>query len=231
MSTQGGENMEKQYTTADRLRYLMEKRSLKQTDILAASKPFCKKYDIKLSKSDLSQFVSGKVKPGQEKMTILALTLNVSEAWLLGLDVPMERQQELSSNVTAVEFFQKIPLVGQIACGTPILAEENITDYVDVPGHIRADYALTCKGDSMINAGIRDGDIVYIRQQAQVENGQIAAVMVGQDEATLKRVYMENGVVTLNAENSAYTPKVFVGEEANQIHVLGLAVAFLHHLV
>ena len=191
--------MEKQYTTADRLRYLMEKRSLKQTDILAASKPFCKKYDIKLSKSDLSQFVSGKVKPGQEKMTILALTLNVSEAWLLGLDVPMERQQELPSNVTAVEFFQKIP--------------------------------LTCKGDSMINAGIRDGDIVYIRQQAQVENGQIAAIMVGQDEATLKRVYMENGVVTLNAENSAYTPKVFVGEEANQIHVLGLAVAFLHHLV
>lgn len=138
---------------------------------------------------------------------------------------------DLPSNVFPIENFKKVPLIGTIACGTPILAEENITDYIDAPGHIRADFALTCKGDSMINAGINDGDIVYIRKQQTVENGQIAAVMVGEDEATLKRFYLVDGVVTLNAENPAYPPKVFVGEEAAQIHVIGLAVAFLHHMV
>ena len=223
--------MEKRYTTSDRLHQLMDERNLKQTDILAAAQPFCKKYGIKLNKSDLSQFVSGKVKPGQEKLTILGLALNVSESWLIGLDVPMERQSLIPDNVIRIESFQKVPLVGQIACGTPILAEENIEDYIDAPGHIHADYALTCKGDSMINAGINDGDIVYIRKQEVVENGQIAAVMVGEDEATLKRFYLVDGVVTLNAENPAYPPKVFVGEEAAQIHVIGLAVAFLHHMV
>lgn len=138
---------------------------------------------------------------------------------------------ELPTNVIPVQVFSKIPLIGQIACGAPILAEENIEDYIDAPGHIHADYALTCKGDSMINAGINDGDIVYIRKQETVENGQIAVVMVGEDEATLKRFYLVDGVVTLNAENPAYPPKVFVGEEAAQIHVIGLAVAFLHHMV
>lgn len=138
---------------------------------------------------------------------------------------------DLPNNVVPIENFRKVPLIGTIACGTPILAEENIEGYIDAPGHIHADYALTCKGNSMINAGIKDGDIVYIHKQETVENGQIAAVMVGQDEATLKRFYADNGVVTLNAENPAYPPKTFVGEEAAQIHVLGLAVAFLHHMV
>lgn len=125
----------------------------------------------------------------------------------------------------------QIPLVGDIACGTPILAEENITDYVDLPGHIRADFALTCRGDSMIGAGIQDGDIVYIRHQETVENGQIAAVLVGSEEATLKRFYRSNNAVTLNAENPSYAPMVFVGEEAAQIRILGLAIAFTHPIV
>lgn len=123
---------------------------------------------------------------------------------------------------------QKVPLVGQIACGTPILAEQNITDYVDLPGHIRADFALTCKGESMIGAGIRDGDVVYIRQQAEVENGQIAAVMVGDEEATLKRFYLEDGVIQLVSENPTIPPKVFIGEAISQIRVVGLAVAYTH---
>ena len=140
-------------------------------------------------------------------------------------------RSDLPLNVIPVKNMQKIPLIGQIACGTPILAEENITDYIDAPGHIRADFALTCKGDSMINAGIKDGDVVYIRQQPSVENGEIAAVMVGDDEATLKRFYFVDNVITLNAENPAYLPMSFVGEEVSKIRVIGLAVAFLHHIV
>lgn len=70
----------------------MDQRGLKQADILRLAQPYCEKYKIKLGKSDLSQFVNGKVEPGQWKITILSLALNVSEAWLMGLDVPMERQ-------------------------------------------------------------------------------------------------------------------------------------------
>lgn len=78
--------------TATRLQTLMDQRGLKQADILRLARPYCEKYKIKLGKSDLSQFVNGKVEPGQWKITILSLALNVSEAWLMGLDVPMERQ-------------------------------------------------------------------------------------------------------------------------------------------
>lgn len=79
-------------STAERLRQIMDERNLKQTDILTLTKPYCEKYDIKIGKSDLSQYVNGKVVPGQWKLTILGLALNVSEAWLMGLDVPMERK-------------------------------------------------------------------------------------------------------------------------------------------
>lgn len=78
-------------TTAERLKYLMESRGLKQADIVRMAQPYCEKYRIKLGKGDMSQYVSGKVKPAQWKLTILGLALNVSEAWLMGLDVPMKR--------------------------------------------------------------------------------------------------------------------------------------------
>lgn len=82
----------KKFTTAQRLEQIMQKRNMRQVDILAASVPFCQKYGVKLGKNDLSQYVSGKVEPGQEKLTILGLALNVSEAWLMGYDVPAERE-------------------------------------------------------------------------------------------------------------------------------------------
>ena len=139
-------------------------------------------------------------------------------------------KSSLPSNISPLPNMQKVPLVGSIACGTPILAEENITDYIDLPGHIRADYALTCRGDSMINAGIRDGDVVYIRKQDTVDNGQIAAVLIDdmETEATLKRFYFVNGKITLVAENSAYPPMVYDGEDAATVHIVGLAVAYTH---
>ena len=131
-------------------------------------------------------------------------------------------------NITPLPEMKKIPLVGQIACGLPILAEENIEDYIDLPTHIHADYALTCKGESMINAGIQDGDVVYIRKQAEVENGQIAAVRVDCEDATLKRFYYDGSAVQLIAENPKFPPQVFAGENINRIKVIGLAVAYTH---
>jgi len=179
------------------------------------------------SPSTVYRYENGEInKMGIDKLKPIAEAINTSPAYLMG----WEDEETLPANVSRIEPMQRIPLVGQIACGMPILAEQNVEDYVDLPGHIRADFALTCKGESMIGAGIRTGDIVYIRKQEEVENGQIAAVMVGGDEATLKRVYTKPGVVQLVAENPNIAPAVFIGKEAEQIHIIGLAVAYTHVL-
>lgn len=179
--------------------------------------------DLAFPFSTVSDWVHGKKYPRMDKVQALADYFGIMKSHLTEEDIP-----PLPSNITPLPKMKKIPLVGQIACGTPILAEQNITDYIDLPSHINADYALLCKGDSMINIGIIDGDVVYIRQQQEVENGQVAAVMVGDNEATLKRFYYEDGIVQLVAENSTIPPKVYVGEAINQVHVIGLAVAYTH---
>ena len=119
----------------------------------------------------------------------------------------------------------KVPLLGAIACGEPILAAENVEGDVEVPEHVRADFALRCKGDSMINARIFDGDIVYIRQQPTVDDGQIAAVLIG-EEATLKRVRLYPDHVVLEPENPLYRPHSYWNEDMNTVRILGKAVAF-----
>lgn len=121
---------------------------------------------------------------------------------------------------------KKVPLVGTIACGTPTTAVENIEDYIDMSEDIHADFALRCKGDSMINARIFDGDIVYIRQQPDVDNGEIAAVLID-DEATLKRVFKHKDSLELRAENPTFPPLYYEGSELETIRILGKAVAFL----
>ena len=88
----------KKLTTADRLKYLMEVRHLRQVDILRAIEPYCREYGVKLERNALSQYVSGKAVPRQDKLTVLGLGLGVSEAWLMGYDVPMERRDELASD-------------------------------------------------------------------------------------------------------------------------------------
>lgn len=174
-----------------------------------------------VSASSVSAWCNGDKMPRMDKIEWIAQRFGVTKSELL-------EETSLPPNVMPLPKMKKVPLVGQIACGTPILAEENITDYIDLPGHIRADYALLCKGDSMVNAGIQVGDIVYIRQQEEVENGQIAAVLVDEDEATLKRFYRMDGKVTLNAENPVHAPLVYVGDEISHVRVIGLAVAFTH---
>lgn len=142
-------------------------------------------------------------------------------------DPAPEENYPLPDNIIPMPRMNTVPLLGVIACGDPILAEENLTGEVSVPEHVTADFALRCQGDSMINARIHDGDIVYIRQQDSVDNGQIAAVLIG-DEATLKRVNFNPATRTLilSPANDAYAPFVFVGEELDRVRILGRAVAF-----
>lgn len=204
--------------THENIKYLREKKGMSQEELAL-------KVGYK-DRSSVAKVEAGLVDLAQSKIAAFAAALSVTPAQLMGLS--NNQQDTLPHNLTFVPQMQKIPLVGAIACGTPILAEENIEDYVDLPSHIHADYALVCKGDSMVNAGIQDGDVVYIRKQEQVENGQIAAVLVGEDEATLKRFYYDGKMVQLVAENPAYPPKVFYGEEMQYIRVIGLAIAYTH---
>ena len=140
-------------------------------------------------------------------------------------DLPIDLVTSTPSNIIPLPELRKVPLIGAIACGAPILAEEHIEGQVDIPAHIHADFALICKGDSMINARIFDGDIVYIRQQETVENGEIAAVLVD-SEATLKRVRLFDDHIILEPENPMYKPLVYWNEEMNTVRILGKAVAF-----
>lgn len=176
----------------------------------------------------ISRYRNGKHEAKQTGVFHLAKALGVPPAWLMGLDVPVENEYSFG-NVVPVPDMNKIPLVGQIARGTPILAEQNIEREVDIPSGIRADFALTCKGDSMIEARIADGDIVYIRQKPEVENGQIAAVLVG-EEATLKRVFVHEDVLQLVPCNSKYQPTVYIRKQLRDVRILGLAVGFTSSL-
>lgn len=186
---------------------------------------------IGVAKSTIQRYEKGTI----EKIKLpvieaIARSLDVDPAWICGKTEKMGKaivlKNTFSSNLLPLEPMDKVPLVGRIACGTPILAEQNIEDYIDLPHHIQADFALICEGDSMINAGIQEGDMVYIKQQEEVENGEIAAVMVGDDEATLKRFYRKGNVVHLIAENPRFQPLVFIGEEMNKVRVIGRAVAY-----
>lgn len=132
-----------------------------------------------------------------------------------------------AANILPMPRFVRKPRLGTIACGRPILAVEDVDEFDDVPEGVDCDFTLKCKGDSMINARIFDGDIVYVKEQPEVENGQIAAVIID-DEATLKKVYYTPGSdrITLRACNPLYADMVYEGETLNQIRILGRAVAF-----
>lgn len=215
--------------TAERLTQLMIERGLKQVDIVEACQPFCEKYGVQIRKNDISQYVHGRVVPGQDKLTILALALNVSEVWLMGYDVPQSKG-DFSEMLSCVDNIYKIetkkfPLFSAIACGEPIFADDSVESYIEAGSNIKADFCVRAKGDSMIGDRIFDGDIVFIKKQPVVENGQIAAVLVG-DSATLKRVVYDRaaGILQLFPSNPAHKIQTYSGDELNQIRILGKAV-------
>jgi repressor LexA len=178
-----------------------------------------------ISKSSISRYIKGDWEGKQGAVYALAKALGVTEAWLMGYDVPMEAEEAPSPIPAGFEPLPEmatIPLVGSIACGTPILAEQNIEARIGVPALWRADFALTCHGNSMA-AMIQDGDIVCIRKQPEVENGEIAAVRIG-EEATLKRFYRQGDTVMLQAENPAFSPLVYTRDQLNEITIEGRVV-------
>lgn len=189
--------------------------------------------ELNLSKSSINMYERGEREPGFETMEAIADTFNVDMDYLYGrTDIKIAEPIQFTSAAVPPGFeplprMVKKPLIGDIACGEPITAEQNIADYVDVPESVHCDFCLRCHGNSMVDAGIQDNDVVYIRAQPEVEDGEIAAVRIG-GEATLKRVYYDGQSLTLMPANSSYRPKTYSGPELENIRIEGKAVGFTH---
>ena len=189
-----------------------------------------------ISKSSLQRYATGETK----KIPIdcieeIARATGVSAKYLMGWEDTQEQDglsilMEKYDNIRPIKL-KRFPLLGEIACGQPIFADEDRESFIMADMDIRADFCLRAKGDSMINARIYDGDVVFIREMPMVDNGDIAAVIID-DEATLKKVYYypDKGKLVLYPENPDYEPFIYVGEELNTIRILGKAVYFMSPL-
>lgn len=169
-------------------------------------------------------YEKGTREPNSETLIKLSRFFGTSIDYLLG-------KQELDSippGFDPLPEMESVPLVGQIACGRPITAEENLKGYVSVPAAWHATFTLTCKGDSM-EPRIKDGDLVAIRKDVEIENGEIAAVRID-DEATLKHVYLHTDYIELRPENPAYPSIIRRKEEMNDVTIEGKAVGLCRGL-
>lgn len=177
-----------------------------------------------VAQSSLSDWENGKTQPSADALFRMCDAMGITPSQLL--DLENNQTITLPTNIIPVKKI-KVPVLGSVACGKPIFADEHLECYVDSINDTHSDFALWAKGDSMINARIYDGDLVFVRQQEQVENGEIAVVLID-DEATLKRVFYDEkkATLTLVAENPKYPPFIYQGEELENIKILGKAVAF-----
>lgn len=177
-----------------------------------------------VSQSTVGGWESGVRRPNVETMKRIAAFFDVTVAYLLDEEPKMPPSSV--ANIFPITK-KRFPLLGEIACGEPIFADENRESYVVSGTDMQADFCLRAKGDSMIGARIMDGDIVFIKEMPIVANGEIAAVIIG-EEATLKRVYFypEKAKLMLVAENPKYEPLMYEGAELNEVRILGKAVAF-----
>ena len=221
--------MENKITVGTRLKQIMNERNIKQVDILTLTLPYQIKYNVRIAKNDLSQYVNDKVEPNQERLYILAKALDVTEPWLMGYDVPMK--PAVAKNIIKVKKTKNIPIIGRIACGEPILADENITDTFPISVDLIPNgdlFFLQASGDSM-EPDIKNNSLVLLRQQDDVENGEIGAVLLnGGEEATLKKVRKLGDTIVLEALNNKYEP-IIVNED-NPARIIGKAIHVINKL-
>ena len=202
-------------TIGEKIKRLREKHGLTLEQVGAA---------VGVGKSTVRKWETGMIaNMRRDKIASLAAALHTTPAYLMGWE---EDETQQYPNIQPIEV-RRFPVLGEIACGQPIAMNDDRELYVTAGAGIRADYVLICHGDSMTGARIYDGDIVFIRRQPSVENGQIAAVGID-DDATLKRVYWypDRGILILKAANPDYEDMIYSGEELDHVHILGLAVAF-----
>ena len=208
-------------TFGEKLRCARKEKKLTQKELASL---------IHAAHNSISNWENDQNKPDPDTIQSLCWALDISPNYLLSPDTPSapsaSTAPSLPDNIIPIPLAKPLPLIGNIACGQPILAAEDVEEMVACPDTVHADFCLRCSGDSMIGCRIMDGDIVYIRQQDDVDDGQIAAILID-DEATLKRVYkIGTDRIELRPENPAFPVLTYSGEELDHIRILGRAVAF-----
>ena len=206
----------------DRLQQAINENNIKPIDL--ANK-------TKLSKSLISGYLNGKYLARQDKLSILANALNVSEAWLMGYDVSMSKQNlKLESNVFPnADSVIEIPVVGKISAGIPLLAVENIVSYAYAPSsQIKQGYTyfyLTVQGDSM-NLKFHEGDIILVQKQSDLENDEIGVILIN-GEATVKKYKNENGLIILQpmSTNPEHQVQIYNPREKD-IEIIGKVISY-----
>ena len=202
-------------TVGDRIRQVRQEQDVTQqelADYIGVSKQAVYKYENNIVTNIPT-----------DKVDAIAKRLKVSPAYLMGWEEqPEPKKPTIPPGFEPMPKMDWVPLVGRIACGTPITAEENVEQMVCVPSRWHSTFTLTCKGDSM-EPRIHDGDLVAIRSQPEVEQGESAAVLIG-DEATLKHVYLHENFIELRPENPAFESIILTKEEMNTVVIEGKAV-------
>lgn len=206
------------------LKMLREERRLSQAKLAEA---------LNISKSAIAMYETDERTPKPEVLEAIADYFNVDMNFLYGKTHIRNSTKELEDLPTNpfCSKTKKVPLIGSISCGKPVYADQYLGGSVQLPDGISADFALTARGDSMVGARICDGDIVFCKTTEMVNNGRIAAVIIG-DEATLKRFYYhkDKNLVILKAENPVYEDLIYQGPEIDKVNVLGEAVALQSRL-
>lgn len=218
-------------TFAQRLREGLDLRGMKQIDLATRSG---------ISKYSISHYLKGDWEGKQDAVYELARVLGVSEAWLMGYDVPSEKgagNTPVKENYESVDWKRRVgaipcnaaqvaPLLGTVRAGLPMYAEENIEEYIPIRQTDGAKYFwLNIRGDSMNAAGMNDGDQILVREQPEVENGEIAVVLVNGDEATVKTFRQEGNLVILTprSSNPVHQPQVY-DLKKTPVRVLGRVI-------
>lgn len=214
---------------ASRLSQALEARGMKAADLSKKTK---------VAEGTISCYINGRYEAKQNRVQVFAEALDVNPAWLMGYDVPMEAERSqpaprpIPKGIATMPEMVNLPVVGKIACGTPILAQQNIETYYQSPKEWRANMFLVCQGDSM-EPFIKDGDMVAIREQQDAETDEIVAVMEldGCDGfATLKKLKKRPDRVELWPLNPEYEPIIYLKEEMNKLQIIGLAVGVIRRI-
>jgi len=200
----------------DRMKEVMLNRNITQSELSKATG---------ITQSSISDWMRGKYLPKQDKVDIIAKALDVTPSYLMGWNSSDDVDLIKIKGIIPLKKLRRIPILGQIACGNPILAEENYIGYFTADDkYLDSDFCLYARGDSMTGAEIDDGDLVFIKKQSDVDDGEIAAVLI-EDEATLKRVYKIADKVQLRADNPNYPPIDLDGTQS--VIILGRATHVL----
>lgn len=184
------------------------------------------KYDLNISKSMISRWENHKSEPLNTYLSAYAREFNLDMNDLLDI----EDKNDLSNipGIKIIKKFVTVPVLGEIACGEPIFCNQNYDNLLQIDADLgRPDFSLTAKGDSMVDAGIDDGDIVFFKNTSIVENGKIAAVIID-NTTTLKRFFKNDHEIILQPENKTYSPIIIREDDGQEVRVLGEMVGMYH---